>query len=95
LRAYDDQGKETSIRHDQTRRMDMIVQALDAYDQQHPQAAIAQITPIPKVSTHQPSRQNDNNNSEVNLASIRRPETTTKRSPDQIADSIIFAGMVN
>jgi hypothetical protein len=35
LRAYDDLGKEASIRHDQDRRMDMINQALEAYQQQH------------------------------------------------------------
>lgn len=35
LRAYDDLGKEASIRHDQDRRMGMINQALEAYQQQH------------------------------------------------------------
>jgi hypothetical protein len=40
LRAYDDISKEASIRHDQQRRMGMISQALDSYEQQH--GAIAQ-----------------------------------------------------
>lgn len=43
LRAYDDMGKEASIRHDQDRRMGMIDQALEAYQQQH--GAIAQSLP--------------------------------------------------
>lgn len=43
LRAYDDLGKEASIRHDQDRRMGMINQALEAYQQQH--GAIAETAP--------------------------------------------------
>lgn len=43
LRAYDDLGKEASIRHDQDRRMGMINQALEAYQQQH--GAIAETVP--------------------------------------------------
>lgn len=43
LRAYDDISKEASIRHDQDRRMGMIDQALEAYQQQH--GAIAQSLP--------------------------------------------------
>ncbi|WP_197985223.1 hypothetical protein [Leptolyngbya sp. Cla-17] len=39
LRAYDDMGKEASIRHDQDRRMGMIDQALEAYQQQHGEIA--------------------------------------------------------
>lgn len=39
LRAYDDISKETSIRHDQQRRMGMIDRALAAWEQQHPQVA--------------------------------------------------------
>lgn len=35
LRAYDDMGKEASIRHDQKRRMGMIEDALASYQQQH------------------------------------------------------------
>lgn len=46
LRAYDDLGKEASIRHDQDRRMGMINQALEAYQQQH--GAIAQTVPTTK-----------------------------------------------
>lgn len=40
LRAYDDISKEASIRHDQNRRMDMIHQALVAYEREN--GAIAQ-----------------------------------------------------
>ncbi|MDX2243254.1 MAG: hypothetical protein NW224_21450 [Leptolyngbyaceae cyanobacterium bins.302] len=43
LRAYDDMGKEASIRHDQKRRMGMIEDALAAYEQQH--GAIAERAP--------------------------------------------------
>ncbi len=46
LRAYDDMGKEASIRHDQQRRMGMIDQALVAYQQQH--GAIAQNSAAPQ-----------------------------------------------
>ncbi len=35
LRAYDDMGKEASIRHDQKRRMGMIEEALTAYQETH------------------------------------------------------------
>jgi hypothetical protein len=45
LRAYDDMGKETSIRHDQQRRMGMISEALESYEQQH--GAIAQRSSTP------------------------------------------------
>jgi hypothetical protein len=46
LRAYDDMGKEASIRHDQDRRMGMIDKAMDLYQQQN--GAIAQNPPAPK-----------------------------------------------
>ena len=49
LRAYDDMGKETSIRHDQDRRMGMIDQALEAYQQQH--GAIAQSLPSADIKS--------------------------------------------
>jgi hypothetical protein len=39
LRAYDDLGKEASVRHDQQRRMGMIEQALAAYKQNQKAAA--------------------------------------------------------
>jgi hypothetical protein len=50
LRAYDDLGKEASIRHDQDRRMGMINQALEAYQQQH--GAIAETVPNSAKSTN-------------------------------------------
>jgi hypothetical protein len=49
LRAYDDISKEASIRHDQQRRMGMISQALESYEQQH--GAIAQKTTSSDRST--------------------------------------------
>lgn len=44
LRAYDDLGKEASVRHDQQRRMGMIEQALAAYKQN--QKAVAGYQPV-------------------------------------------------
>lgn len=52
LRAYDDISKEESIRRDQQRRMDMIDQALAAYQAEHPEAIAAQPPEVkPSAST--------------------------------------------
>ena len=53
LRAYDDLGKEVSIRHDQQRRMGMIDAALTAYEQQHG-AIAARPVPAPPDSSPVP-----------------------------------------
>jgi hypothetical protein len=52
LRAYDDMGKEASIRHDQDRRMGMINQALEAYQQQHGAIAKVEVAPSSTDSSH-------------------------------------------
>ncbi|MEX0272241.1 hypothetical protein AB3R30_24275 [Leptolyngbyaceae cyanobacterium UHCC 1019] len=63
LRAYDDMGKEASIRHDQDRRMGMINQALEAYQQQH--GAIADTIP----SSAQPNQLSQTEITEVTPSS--------------------------
>lgn len=76
LRAYDDLGKEASIRHDQKRRMGMIDRALNVYQQQH--GAIAQTPPAP-----QPQHQKM-------VAQGTKPQPQKRSDPAQIADLIIF-----
>jgi hypothetical protein len=75
--------------------MDMIVQALDAYDQQHPQAAIAQSQPPnsnqgathqsrpvpPSVQAHKP---------EPTIAASSPLGSHSKSIPDQMADAVIL-----
>lgn len=74
LRAYDDLGKEASIRHDQERRMGMIDKALDVYQQQN--GAIAQAPPAP-----QPQKV---------AAQPTKTQAQKPSDPAQIADLIIF-----
>lgn len=76
LRAYDDLGKEASIRHDQERRMGMIAQALDSYQQQN--GAIAE---TPPKRSPQPQKV---------AARSPQPQTQKRSDPSQIADLIIF-----
>lgn len=76
LKAYDDLGKETSIRHDQKRRMGMIDRALDVYQQQN--GAIAQ---TPSAPPPQPQKM---------VAQGTKPQPQKRSDPAQIADLIIF-----
>jgi len=79
LRAYDDMGKEASIRHDQKRRMGMIEDALASYQQQH--GAIAERSQAEqKTAVAQPKDE---------VAS--RP-TQSKQEGEKRADLIIFGG---
>jgi hypothetical protein len=79
LRAYDDLGKEASIRHDQKRRMGMIDEALAAYEQQH--GAIAE-RPADKPDAS-PQKHPVATRSTAPLASAQQ-------KAERQADSIIF-----
>lgn len=75
LRAYDDLGKEASIRHDQQRRMNMIEEALTAY--QHQNGAIAQ---------SQPTQMSDQPGTSVPVSpsSLKRNDTQAEAIADWI-----------
>jgi hypothetical protein len=75
LRAYDDMGKEASIRHDQQRRMGMIAEALSSYEQQH--GAIARSRPHPATA-------------EQAVAAAPPPASEKTVDPEKVADLIIF-----
>jgi hypothetical protein len=80
LRAYDDMGKEASIRHDQKRRMGMIDEALAAYQQEH--GAIAERPAEPS---------SDRNQLASRTASPPPPDSQTPSAQlEQRANQIIF-----
>lgn len=79
LRAYDDLGKEASIRHDQKRRMGMIDEALAAYEQQH--GTIAE----------RPANQSDPSPPKQAVATHPTASSTSaQQKAEQQADLIIF-----
>ncbi len=77
LRAYDDMGKEESIRRDQDRRMGMINKALDFYEQQH--GAIARHQPRPQTAQKVAAT----SSSTSSIAAV-------KADGDRVADLIIY-----
>jgi len=81
LRAYDDMGKEASIRHDQQRRMGMIEDALASYQQQH--GAIAE---RPKASQKVAASQPENNVASQPASASTPPQ----KEEEKRADLIIF-----
>ncbi len=83
LRAYDDMGKEASIRHDQQRRMGMINEALTAYEQQH--GAIAE-----RLPTDHNAGAASPDSEQASQPSSPAPTAHPDRHAEQRADLIIF-----
>lgn len=89
LRAYDDLGKEASIRHDQKRRMGMIDEALAAYQQEN--GAIA-ARPANPPTSDQPTDPGDRNQL-ANRTGSPTPlagSATPSEQMEQRANQIIF-----
>ncbi|NJP10843.1 MAG: hypothetical protein HC866_16340 [Leptolyngbyaceae cyanobacterium RU_5_1] len=74
LSAYDDISKQESIRQDQKRRMGMIAEALESYEQQR--GAVAEAKPQTRTGQR--------------MATSPPPESPKQADPNKVADLIIF-----
>lgn len=87
LRAYDDMGKEASIRHDQKRRMGMIDEALASLEQQ------GQMANTPKPHSSQPVATKSPDPSSATTVAVA-PTEPAKPDANATADAIIFGNPV-